>query len=332
MRKLIAMSAVFAGLAGCATVPSKEWVVDNRADYPAIWLDPANCSVKSPDARARSLLASMAALSDNSYLSMEEERLCRSNAAFRFEKCATDFSPTDRPWKIVGGNGEGSPTGLGYRIYESSGTATDKPLLVFAFRGTAFFSRDWLNNLYPRTSIAPPQQREAEKEIREWISTHRPNWNLETGAGMENEEIYAVGHSLGGALAEYFAYILPRTTAIVFNPSPRTGFGSIAPEKFRNPPVCEMRESYELLFTLIGGLSPVVQPDLQSCGFINQQQLSPRLFASLLSAHGIHAIAEALSCYAKDGTPSLRCAEIVAHKESAMPGKLCRSPTESVEK
>lgn len=323
MKQGSAWLAVLALTACTTTTTVHERVVDHRSDYPAMWLEPANCGVHSTDPHARELLASLASLGNNSYLTMEQEQACRSGAAGSASKACAGYLPTERQWNIVGGNGEDSPTGLAYRIYESPAAADGKPLLAFAFRGTEFWSRDWVSNLYLRTRVPPPQQREADREIRAWIATHRPQWNLETGAGMEGEEVYAVGHSLGGAVAQYLAYTMPRVTAVVFNPSPRTGYASIAPGKYRNPAVCRMRESYEAVYTLAGGRVPLVSPNLHACGFINQKRISPPLLASLVSAHSMRGMADALGCYAEEGTPSPECRAIVEHKDKAMPGVAC---------
>lgn len=318
MERFLLMGA-FALLAGCATTPAVERVVDNRSEYPSMWLDPKNCGVHSTDPEARAMLASIAALSSNSYLSMEQESSCRTSV-HEPGTCA-DYLPASE-WKIVGGNGEDSPSGLAYRIYERSASEGKAAALVFAFRGTQPLSRDWISNLYLKTSIPPPQHREADVAIGAWIAENRPGWNLSTGEGMGGEELYAVGHSLGGAVAQYIAYTYPRATAIVFNPSPRTGYGSIAAEDYRNPPVCRMRESYEAVYTLVGGRIPLVKPSLHNCGFINQKKLNWRFFRSLVTAHGMRTLADSLACYAPD-VPSATCATVVAEKDKAMPGVPC---------
>lgn len=321
--KRIGLLLVMTVLAGCATTPGPGRVVDNRDDYPAMWLEPTNCGVHSTDSAAREMLASLSALSNNSYLSMGQESACRSGPKSNSAKACAAFLPTKRSWEVVGGNGEDSPTGLAYRIYASPAPAGGKPILVFAFRGTQFWSRDWVSNLYLKTSVPPPQHREADAAIRAWIAANRPGWDLVTGAGMDGEEVYAVGHSLGGAVAQYMAYTLPRITAVVFNPSPRTGYESIDPGSYRNPAVCRMRESYEAVYTLVGGRVPLVTPNLHSCGFINQKQLRPPLLWSLVSAHAMRAMADSLACYAEGPQVSEACAEVVAAKGKAMPGTAC---------
>ena len=291
------------------------------ADYPAMWLEPRNCGVHSTDPAARSLLASLAALSNNSYFSRAQEEACRREPEGALSRACREFMHEPQ-WEIVGGNGEDSRTGLGYRIYRRT-PPQGKPELVFAIRGTQFFSRDWTSNLYLKTDRPPPQQREADAEIRAWIARHRPQWNLETGQGMEDEDVYAVGHSLGGAVAQYLAYTLPRTTAVVFNPSPRTGYTAIAPGTYRNPAVCRLRESYEAVYVLAGGLVPAVEPNRHACGFVNQKRFKPPALLSLVSAHKMHGLAQALDCYAQDGTLSDRCRATVERKDEAMPGVAC---------
>jgi hypothetical protein len=309
-------------LAGCATTPIERRVVDNRTDYPSMWLDPANCGVHSTNLEARAMLGSLAALAQNSYLPLDEEKLCRMEASDSSPKACAEYLSPGEGWKIAGGNGEDSKTGFVYRVYERPALGDGKPSLVFAFRGTDGVS-DWVSNFYLRTSVPPPQQREADREVRKWVAEYRPNWNLDTGEGMQGEEVYTVGHSLGGAVAQYIAYTMPRMTAIVFNPSPRTGYAAISPSSYRNPVVCRMRESYEALYTLAGGRVPLVEPNLHACGFVNQKRLTPRLLGSLVSAHRMHSMASALACYAQEGELSPECEEVVREKSKAMPGVAC---------
>ena len=292
------------------------------ADYPAMWLEPTNCGVHSTDPAAKALLASLAALSNNAYLSREQEEACRKEPAGTPSRGCRGFLPAAQ-WEIVGGNGEDSPTGLGYRIYSRT-PAQGRPELVFAIRGTQFLSgRDWVNNLYLKTDRPPPQQREAAAGIHAWIEQHRPQWKLKTGEGMEGEDVYAVGHSLGGAVAQYLAYTLPRTTAIVFNPSPRTGYTAIASDSVRNPAVCQIRESYEGVYVVAGGYVPMVEPKRHACGFVNQKRFRPPALLSLVSAHRMRGLAQALDCYAQDGALSDRCRATVENKAEATEGRIC---------
>ncbi|NZA26528.1 DUF2974 domain-containing protein [Luteimonas sp. SJ-92] len=302
----------------CATPRAAESFEGEGVGYPDYWRTPLNCGIYSEDARVRRLLADLAALSTNVYLSVVDERSCRSHPTG--DNCA-EFIPVEG-WAMIGGSGESSRTGLVYRIYRRNLGPGGRSITVFSFRGTQFWSRDWMSNLYLRTAVPPPQHREAEAHLINWLTQHRPDWDLETGAGID-EEIYAVGHSLGGAVAQYIAYTFPLVTAVVFNPSPRTGYGAIPPEKFRNPPVCRIRESYEAVYTLAGGKVPIVEPNMHSCGFINQHRLRFPLLPSLVSAHSMYSMAESLACYAENSTPSERCEQILSEKHRAMPGVLC---------
>lgn len=317
MKKRACLGLCVVFIAACSTVQDSTRSVDNSSNYPTLWLDPGNCSVVSSSEEARELLASFSALSTNSYLEMDEELGCRKLPPDQRAADCPGFVNTDRDWEIIGGSEEESSTGFDYRIYRNPGKAERKPILVFAFRGTESF-RDWRNNFYLFNNGAPPQSREALAAVTGWLAQNRPEGDMESGVGID-EEIYAVGHSLGGAIAQYIAYVVPSITAIVFNPSPRTGYLSISPDDYQNPTVCRIWESYEALRTATGAYVPRVTPNHHSCGYINQQSVF-----SPISAHNMQAIAKALACYAQNGELSLECREIVARKGNAMPGEVCR--------
>jgi hypothetical protein len=112
-----------------------------------------------------------------------------------------------------------------------------KGILVVAFGGTVFSSwKDWKSNLHwfnpfqhDEYSLIVdefgPQFAEAFSEGKK-----EADWKF-----LQNASLYSTGHSLGGGLAEEFAYSLtaafpgvPRVTAVyAFDPSPVTGFLSV---------------------------------------------------------------------------------------------------------
>jgi hypothetical protein len=112
-----------------------------------------------------------------------------------------------------------------------------KPSVVVAFGGTVFSSKkDWKSNLH---WLNPFQQDEYSVIVDDFspqfvdmlaLQQNVAGWEFLHGA-----PIYSTGHSLGGGLAEEFAYSLPSshndaprvTKVYAFDPSPVTGFLSV---------------------------------------------------------------------------------------------------------
>jgi Lipase (class 3) len=112
----------------------------------------------------------------------------------------------------------------------------DPPSIAVAFGGTVFTSgKDWKSNLrwfIPRhqdeyTEIvqvfAPAFVKELTRRLADPTQTH-----------LREATLYSTGHSLGGGLAQQFAYSLPQdpevprvTKVFAFDPSPVTGFFSV---------------------------------------------------------------------------------------------------------
>jgi hypothetical protein len=110
--------------------------------------------------------------------------------------------------------------------------------VVVAFGGTIFTSgKDWKSNL--RWFI--PKHKDEYTEIvavfgPAFVSEFQRRANAPEGTHLRGVSLYATGHSLGGGLAQQFAYALPINDAVprvqhvyAFDPSPVTGFYSVAP-------------------------------------------------------------------------------------------------------
>ena len=112
----------------------------------------------------------------------------------------------------------------------------DPAMVVVAFGGTVFTNaRDWLANL---RWFIPWHDDEYTKVVREvgpaFVQEFARRARLPENAHFSSATILSTGHSLGGGLAQQFAYALPITPAgprvskvLAFDPSPVTGFYSV---------------------------------------------------------------------------------------------------------
>jgi hypothetical protein len=116
-------------------------------------------------------------------------------------------------------------------------TNRSKGSVVVAFGGTVFSNwKDWKSNLH---WFNPFQHDEYSLVVSEFgpefakafaKQKEMPGWEFLQGASL-----YSTGHSLGGGLAEEFAYALPNnypgvprvSKVYAFDPSPVTGFMSV---------------------------------------------------------------------------------------------------------
>jgi hypothetical protein len=108
--------------------------------------------------------------------------------------------------------------------------------IVVAFGGTVFTSgKDWKSNL----RWFRPKHKDEYTEIVErfgpdFVKAFAGRAKRHGMAGAQDMKIYATGHSLGGGLAQQFAYALPPCPAVprvsevyAFDPSPVTGYYSV---------------------------------------------------------------------------------------------------------
>jgi len=115
-------------------------------------------------------------------------------------------------------------------------TKNEPPSIAVAFGGTVFTSgKDWKSNL--RWFL--PKHKDEYSQI---VDVFGPAFVAEFCGGngaskwahLKNAAIYSTGHSLGGGLAQQFAYSLPKNSeerrvaqVFAFDPSPVTGFYSV---------------------------------------------------------------------------------------------------------
>jgi len=118
----------------------------------------------------------------------------------------------------------------------------DPPEVVVAFTGTYFVSlRDWLTNLrwfFPLRYLPGFKDQYmtvAETVGKKFIDEFKHLAGLQSRSYLNHARIIATGHSLGGGLAQHFAYSLPLDDSVPrvshvygFDPSPVTGFFSVA--------------------------------------------------------------------------------------------------------
>jgi len=115
----------------------------------------------------------------------------------------------------------------------------DPPAVAVAFGGTVINNRnDWLSNL---RWFLPAHKDEYSETVQEFAPAFAKEYTNRLHSGgaqwgfLRDAKLYAAGHSLGGGLAQQFAYALPTTFAdlppvyqvYAFDPSPVTGFYSV---------------------------------------------------------------------------------------------------------
>lgn len=110
--------------------------------------------------------------------------------------------------------------GLGYQVWVKNGCSE----VVIAFRGTNFTEiEDWISNLRWVTRILPFFDQ--YEQVQDNIDTILKATRMGVCAGKTPSRIVAVGHSLGGGLAQQAAYMRRAIRpAIVFDPTFVTGY------------------------------------------------------------------------------------------------------------
>lgn len=118
--------------------------------------------------------------------------------------------------------GRDCASGLGFHVWTNGGSPRGCREAVIAFRGTDWGELgDMLSNFrwFWRTAQADEYE-QVKFAIKAIVSRAR--------SACPNGAIIAVGHSLGGGLAQFAAYLDPRINYVyAFNPSPVTAFLSV---------------------------------------------------------------------------------------------------------
>ena len=117
--------------------------------------------------------------------------------------------------------------------------------VVVVFRGTEFTSlKDWISNLrWFRFAHLLPFVKDQYTVIAEKVGKEFVDAIIEKK--LEECHIFSAGHSLGGGLAQHFAYALPSKQTgngkpiqvgkvYAFDPSPVTGWFTAGPRKYEN--------------------------------------------------------------------------------------------------
>jgi hypothetical protein len=176
--------------------------------------------------------------------------------------------------------------------------------VALAFGGTVFKSgKDWKSNLRWFLPRHDDEYTVIVKEFgpafaKEFVRRKaQPEWNF-----LQHASIFATGHSLGGGLAQQFAYSLPMNFDVprvkkvfAFDPSPVTGFYSLdATTRINNSQSLAIDRIYERgeVLALFRSLENFVYPPSASTPTIRQVRYN--LFYSHNPIGG-HSIAE-LAC------------------------------------
>lgn len=170
---------------------------------------------------------------------------------------------------------------LAFIIYER--TQNDVRQIAISFRGTVFsYSPNWRNNfrwflpILNRNDASSIVQNDLTKALAHALSSQYPN----PINSSEKVEIFATGHSLGGAFAQQFSYAFPPQDfkkytnfrvrkVVVFNPSPANGWYWVEPDLREHNaggmPISRVFQDGEILAYLRLSLSYVYPPSDGDC-------------------------------------------------------------------
>lgn len=139
--------------------------------------------------------------------------------------------------------------GLYFETYIHQATAPNASVdtVVIAFRGTENSSNqivaDWSTNFAAALGFEPSEYREARLAMDSLVEDLLHRYTV----GGQPPNLYAVGHSLGGGLAQQLGYMRPEVkTVYTFNTTPVTNWSSLRL-------VREVRNSYPTIYRLEHG-------------------------------------------------------------------------------
>lgn len=166
-----------------------------------------------------------------------------------------------------------SRTGLDMHVYGDTENIDSSNKIAFAFAGTEGLS-DWKSNF----SFTEPNQYKQAMEIVDNILSKNPK-----------AEVYAVGHSLGGAIAINMSLREPRIQAVVFNPSHRVFFNKTTKtEDGRHPVIFTERGEVLNLFL------PILKMRLGNAEIVNLNSLNHRWYKQVVEEHSMYDLARAI--------------------------------------
>jgi hypothetical protein len=200
--------------------------------------------------------------------------------------------------------------GLYFDVYESRSTSEPKRIVV-AFRGTEFTSwKDWLTNIrWLRFTRFLPGYQDQYTVVAKDLVVEFARQVIARGLNRDDVKIITTGHSLGGGLAQQFAYALnapddteatiqPVSYVYAFHPSPVTGWFSV-PKEIRDRNAKDLRidrifEHGEILAYLRLLLSQFYPPSATAPA-IREIRFSFLDSNSTIKNHGIEAFAKFLA-------------------------------------
>ena len=136
-----------------------------------------------------------------------------------------DAQPKDRKKKKL--------PGFYYEIWELD-EATDVKVVAVAFRGT-LKSMDWVANLRWVRRLFYRKTWDHYDQLKAINASMIDSIHDRFASSHKEIQIVSTGHSLGGGLAQYLAYLNPEVKHVfAFDPSPVTGFYDVKPRSKRN--------------------------------------------------------------------------------------------------